>query len=63
MVTITQRERFEQAKAALKAFDTKHGNTCLFSATKAARTLAAKREKLQDAVSDAYWTPEMETCQ
>lgn len=56
---MTQQERFEQAKAALKAFEAKHGNRYLFSDTKAARAWNNKRAELQADVAEAYWTDEM----
>jgi hypothetical protein len=56
----TQREVFEQAKAALKLFEAEHGNKYTYSDSKAARARNNQRAKLQDAVASAYWTDEME---
>lgn len=56
----TQQERFERAKAKLKAFETKHGNAYLFPSNQRERALAIKHLQLQDKVSDAFWSDEME---
>ena len=58
--TVTQQERYERAKSKLKMFETKHGNAYLFPSNQRERALAIKHLQLQDAVSDAYWTDEME---
>ena len=57
----TQQERFERAKAKLKAFEAKHGNVYLFPRNQRERMLAIKHLQLQDLVSELFWSDEMET--
>ena len=58
---MTQQERFETAREAVKAFMLKHGNVSLLGETKKALKVKEAFYKLQDAAADAYWTDEMES--
>jgi hypothetical protein len=57
---MTQQERYEEAVSAMKQFSAKHGNTLIFPRNAAQRKLSDTYFKLQDAVSEAYWTDEMD---
>jgi hypothetical protein len=57
---MTQQQRFENAKARLQAFEKRHGNRYLWPSNQRERALAVQHIQLQDRVSDAYWTEEMD---
>ena len=56
----TQAEKFTAAQAAVRSFMANHGNIVFLGYGTKAEKLKQKFYLLQDAVSDAYWTDEME---
>ena len=57
---MTQAQKFQMAKDALRRFEEKHGNRLHFPSTERDRRLVRNHEALQDVVARMYWTDEMD---